>query len=666
MKKLFILAVAAIVALPVQSIAKVRLPALFSDNMVLQRNSSPEFRGLASPGSHVTIKASWGGTSWRTKASETGEWRVKIATPEAGGPYTITISDGQPVTLKNVLVGEVWVCGGQSNMEFRVREGVVGMEDILKESSEYEKVRLLHIKYGMSPRPSEEVFTESGEGWEMSCPESVREFAATGYHFGLELYKKLGIPVGLIESCWGGTEIEGWISGGSLSQVPEYAGTVEMLSGYPEDYKAREELYFKELDGWIASAEAAEKKFYEGKDLRTWALCDFDDSSWRNVTFPGFLQDQEPLEIVSNGVYYCRRTVEIPQEWAGKDLDLYFSSVDDRDISFFNGVEVGRRDYYLDKRNYRVPGSLVKPGKAVIGLRILDNAGKCSIGGENGRQLYLQGPDGSRIDLSGIWKYKIPDWQASIPRVPYRTFIGPNIPTFLYNAMIHPLTKYPVRGAIWYQGEANLGRTSLYGDLMTLLVRDWRKAWGLPLDFYICNLHNYIEVYSSDTKSRYAEMREVQSNTAWNLEHCGQAVLLDAGDPYDTHPKDKAIVGHRLALQAFNKSYGMKDVVCDGPRYAGYSIEGRSVRLRFTELAGGLRTSDGLAPRGFAVAVPDHVVHKASARIEGDCVVVDCPEVEFPLAVRYAWHDNPDCNLVNSAGLPSTSFRTDNWEFEKE
>ena len=247
----------------------------------------------------------------------------------------------------------------------------------------------------------------------MSNPESVREFAGTGYFFGLELYKKLGIPIGLIESCWGGTEIEGWISKESLSQVPEYSETVEMLSQYPEDYKERETRYFRELDEWIASTEVAEKRFYEGKDLRTWALGSYDDSSWREVRFPGFLQDQEPLEIVSNGIYYCRKTVEIPQEWAGKDLDLYFSSVDDRDITFFNGVEVGHRDYYLDRRNYKVPGNIVRPGKAVIGLRIVDNAGKCSIGGENGRQLYVQGPDGKKIDLSGMWKYKIPDWQAS-------------------------------------------------------------------------------------------------------------------------------------------------------------------------------------------------------------------------------------------------------------
>ncbi|MBQ5944408.1 MAG: 9-O-acetylesterase [Bacteroidales bacterium] len=665
MKRIILIILAAVQALSFHAVAKVTLPVLFSDNMVLQRNSSPEFRGLATPGNYVTIKASWSGTTWRTRASGTGEWRVKIDTPEAGGPYTITISDGQPVTLTNVLIGEVWVCGGQSNMEFRIREGVLGMEETLKESTQYEGLRLLHIEYGMSPRPSEVVSTERSKGWEMSNPESVREFAGTGYFFGLELYKKLGIPIGLIESCWGGTEIEGWISKESLSQVPEYSETVEMLSLYPEDYKERETRYFRELDEWIASTEVAEKRFYEGKDLRTWALGSYDDSSWREVRFPGFLQDQEPLEIVSNGIYYCRKTVEIPQEWAGKDLDLYFSSVDDRDITFFNGVEVGHGDYYLDRRNYKVPGNIVRPGKAVIGLRIVDNAGKCSIGGENGRQLYVQGPDGKKIDLSGMWKYKIPDWQASLPRVPYRTFIGPNIPTYLYNAMIHPLTKYPVKGAIWYQGEANLGRTSQYGDLMTLLVRDWRRAWGLPLDFYICNLHNYIEVYTNDTKSRYAEMREVQSNTARNLEHCGEVILLDVGDPHDTHPKNKTVVGRRLALQAMNKSYGM-DVVCDSPYYAGYRIVGNAIRLRFTDINGGLTTSDGKALRGFTMAGPDRVFHKAEARIEGEEVVVECSEVENPLSVRYAWHDNPDCNLVNGAGLPCGSFRTDKWEFEKE
>lgn len=657
---LLILFVSLLVALPSQ--AKVKLPALYSDNMVLQRNSSPEFRGEATPGKVVTLTTSWDSVSYRTTASESGTWRLTISTPEAGGPYTITVSDGEMLTLNNVLIGEVWVCGGQSNMEFSIGQKVVGMEEALAEASGFDRIRLIHIDTGMSPRPSEEIHTVGGKGWELCSAESIRDFSAAGYYFAKELWLHLGIPVGLVESCWGGTEIEGWISGSSLSQVPQYKEVVERLSAFPEDKKEREKIYFRELDEWIAAADKAEKGFYSGKQKSPWAAAGFDDSGWEEVTFPGSVQDQVPNEAVSNGVFYCRKVIAIPDSWAGKSLKLYLSSVDDRDITFFNGTEIGRGNYYLDKRIYKIPGKLVKKGFAVIATRILDNAGKCSIAIENDHAMYVEGPDGKRIDVSGTWKFITPEWQSSLPRVPYRTFIGPNIPTYLYNAMIHPVTGYPVRGAIWYQGEANLGFSALYGDLMTLLVQDWRKAWGQPLDFYICNLHNFIEVYSEPSRSRYAELREAQSRTAWNLEHCGEAVLLDVGDPYDTHPKNKAAVGHRLALQALQKSYGM-DVICDGPRYAGYEIIGQTVRLSFTEIADGLATSDGQAPRGFTVAGPDRVFHKAQARIEGDCIVVECPEVESPLAVRYAWEDNPDCNLVNSAGLPSTSFRTDSWEF---
>ena len=662
MKRKSVFLVLAFLAVAVPSRAKVKLPALFSDNMVLQRNAAPEFRGEAAPGKVVTLTASWSPTPYRTTASETGEWRMKIPTPEAGGPYTITISDGKkPLTLHNVLIGEVWFCGGQSNMEFSIGQGVTGMDEALSEASQFDKIRLLHIDTGMSPRPSETVHTVGGKGWESCSAESIRDFSAAGYYFGKELWLNLGIPVGLVEGCWGGTEIEGWISGRSLSQVPQYRETVARLSTFPDDYQEREKIYSRELDGWIAAADRAEKDFYAGKGLRSWTAAEFDDSAWRDVTFPGFVQDQMPLETVCNGVYYCRKSLTVPDSWEGKDLTLYLSSIDDRDITFFNGTEVGRGDYYLDKRVYTVPGSLVRKGLAVVATRILDNAGKCSIGGENDHAVYVEGPDGTRIDLSGTWKFIIPEWQASLPRVPYRTFIGPNIPTYLYNAMIHPVTGFPVRGVIWYQGEANLGYSSLYGDLLALLVQDWRKAWGLPLDFYICNLHNYIEVYSEPSRSRYAEMREVQSRVARHLEQCGEAVLLDVGDPYDTHPKNKAAVGHRLALQALHKSYG-RNVICDGPRYDGYEIVGRTVRLSFTEVAGGLATSDGGVLRGFTLAGPDRVFHKAQARIEGDCIVVECPEVDCPLAVRYAWEDNPDCNLVNSAGLPSTSFRTDTWE----
>ena len=660
---LLILFVSLLVAVPSQ--AKVKLPALYSDNMVLQRNSSPEFRGEATPGKVVTLTTSWDSVSYRTTASESGTWRLTIRTPEAGGPYSITVSDGEALTLNNVLIGEVWFCGGQSNMEFPVGSGVIGMEETLAEASKFDQIRVIHIDTGLSPRPSEVVHTVGGKGWELSSAESIRDFSAAGYYFGRELWLHLGIPIGLIEGCWGGTEIEGWISGPSLSQVPQYKEAVERLSTFPEDNKEREKIYFRALDEWIAAADMAERAYYPGKSLRSWAALDYDDSGWRDVSFPGSVQDQHPLETVCNGVYYCRKGFSVPDAWVGKSLTLYLSSIDDRDITFFNGAEIGRGDYYLDKRIYKIPGKLVKKGSAVIATRILDNAGKCSIAIENDHAMYVEGPDGKRIDLSGDWKFIIPAWQSSLPRVPYRTFIGPNIPSYLYNSMVHPATKYPIKGAIWYQGEANLGYSSLYGDLMTLLVQDWRKAWGLPLDFYICSLHNFIEVYSKPSKSRYAELREVQSRTAWNLEHCGEAVLLDVGDPYDTHPKNKAAVGHRLALQALHKSYGM-DVVCDGPRYAGYEIVGRTVRLSFTERADGLATSDGKPLRGFTMAGPDRVFHPAQARIEGDCIIVACPEVKFPQAVRYAWEDNPDCNLVNSAGLPSTSFRTDTWAFDPE
>ena len=657
----FLVLVAFSLAFP--SRAKVTLPALFSDNMVLQRDASVEFRGKAEPGRTVTLAASWDTTLYHTAASEAGDWHVAVATPGAGGPYTVTVSDGEPLTLRNVLVGEVWLCGGQSNMEFSVGQGVVGMDEALSEASGYDRIRLLHIDTGMAPRPSDEVNAVGGKGWEACSAESIRDFSAVGYFFGRELYLQLGIPVGLVESCWGGTEIEGWISGRSLSQVPLYTETVEKLSAFPDDRKEREDIYFHELDEWIVAADHAEKMSLDSDAaLGSWISSDYDDSAWREVTFPGSIQDQEPPETVSNGVYYCRKGFAVPDAWVGKDLTLYLSSIDDRDVTFFNGKKVGSSSWYLDKRVYHVPGRLVKKGPAVVAVRILDNAGKCSIGIENDHALYVEGPDGQRIDLSGSWRYLFPGWQSSIPRVPYRTYIGPNIPAYLYNAMIHPLTGYPVKGAIWYQGEANLGFPSLYGDLMTLLVQDWRAAWGLPLDFYICSLHNFREVYSEPSRSRYAELREVQSRTAWNLERCGEAVLLDVGDPLDTHPKNKSAVGHRLALQALHKSYGL-DVVCDGPRYESYEIAGRSVRLSFTETADGLATSDGLAPRGFTVAGPDRVFHDAQARIEGDCVVVESPEVEFPLAVRYAWEDCPDCNLVNSAGLPSTSFRTDSWSF---
>ena len=547
-------------------------------------------------------------------------------------------------------------------MEFSIGEGAVGMDEALAEAARFDRIRLLHLENRIAAKPSDTVHTVGGKAWELCSAESIRDFSAVGYFFGKELWLNLGIPIGLIEGSWGGTEIESWISGPGLSRIPSYKEKLEWLARLPEDREEQERLYLSELDEWIAAADKAEAASRSGKGPASWTLSGYDDSDWESVRFPGAIQDQIGPEDFCNGVYYCRKDLYIPESWEGKDLTLYFSSVDDRDITFFNGTEIGRDDWYLDKRVYKIPGALVKKGPAVVATRILDNAGKCSIGILNDHALYVEGPDGNRIDLAGTWKYCFPAWQSSIPKIPFRSFVGPNIPSYPYNAVIHPVRGYPVKGVIWYQGEANLGFPALYGDLMTLLVQDWRAAWGLPLDFYICNLHNFIETYSEPTRSRYAEIREAQSRTAWNLEHCGEAVLLDVGDPYDTHPKNKTAVGHRLALQALHKSYGW-DVVCDGPRFAGYTIAGRTVRLSFTETAGGLVTSDGQAPRGFTMAGPDRVFHPAVARMEGDGILVECPEVDFPLAVRYAWEDNPDCNLVNAAGLPATSFRTDSWDF---
>ena len=463
--------------LSLPAFSKIVLPEIFSDHMVLQQQTEASIWGKATPNKNVRLVTSWNNQSYTAPTNSNGDWTIKIKTPAAGGPYSISISDGKELVLKDILIGEVWICSGQSNMEMPLAGWgkVLNYENEIA-SADFPNIRLLHIQRATSTKPETGIKTVSN-GWQVCSPATIPEFSSTGYFFGRELFVKLNIPIGLINTTWGGTIAEAWTSSESLELMPDFRDAVQKI------------------------------------------------------------KSENPL---------------IPQT-----------------------------------------------------------------------------PD------------------------------NPNQTTVLYKAMIYPLIPYAFRGVIWYQGESNAGRAYQYRDLFPLMIRDWRKNWDRDFPFYFVQLASFMKRETEPQESGWAELREAQLQTL-RLKNTGMAVAIDIGDAEDIHPKNKQEVGKRLAYIAEANTYDLS-VVFSGPIYESYTIENNAIRIKFKYAENGLKTGDGKALTGFAIAGPDHQFRWAKAVIEGNDVVIGSPDVEFPVAVRYGWANNPDCNLCNDAGLPASPFRTDDW-----
>ncbi len=641
------------------AVAKVKMPALFTDHMVMQQKADNQIWGTSAPGKTITVKASWSKDEVKVTADNSGNWRAVLKTPSYGGPYTVTISDGEPVVLKDVLVGEVWLCGGQSNMEMKVGDKVTGMLEELAEADSYgDRIRLLHVENTVSPVPLSDVTIRHG-GWQKCSRDNIFDFSAAGYFFGKNLMKNLDCPIGLIESCWGGTLAEAWTSRESLSEMPYFDKQLEKVANTPVDMNARHEQFLREIREWAEEMETADPAFQEETP---WCAFDYDDSEWKTIPVPGYIQTNG--EPGFDGVFWERGTFEIPASWAGKELILHLGTVDDNDFTYFNGVEIGHTEGCIASRDYVIPAELVKAGKAVIAVRVHDTGGLGGIMGDfNKMRLSKVGKKGKEesISIVGQWKYRTSMSLAKAPLLPVDTSKEANIATGLYNAMINPIVGYGIAGAIWYQGEANTSRSDQYAELLPLMINDWREKWGYAFPFYIVQLANYMAVQEGPEESDWARLREAQVK-ATNLENTWLACIIDIGEANDIHPKNKPEVGRRLALQALNKTYGV-ELAADSPSFGSYTIEGDSIRIRFDH-AEGLK-AEGETVEGFYIAGCDHVFYKGTAVIEGSEVVVSSPEVKFPTAVRYGWANNPVCNLYNAAGLPAIPFRTDCYVNEK-
>ena len=639
----------------------VRLPALFTDNMVLQREREIPVWGWANPGGEVSVSIA--GNTATAEVGEDGKWRTNLPALPAGGPYEVKISGQESKALKNVLVGEVWICSGQSNMEMPVMVGNYGVKNGRKEISEanHPNIRLFTVPKITEATPQEDF---EADGWVECSPETVPAFTAVGYFFGRHLHKQLGVPVGLIHSSWGGTVAEAWTSEVGLATIQDFRNVLPEVKGLVENYQSLQETREAKVREWVEALDDCD--LGSDRESAPWAEPDLDASDWGSMDLPCIWEDAGLPDY--DGYLWFRKEIEIPGSWRGKDLVLNLGPVNDWDRTFFNGRKVGGIEVpgkLVEKREYTIPADLVADGKNVIAVRVYDMGNKGGICGEKKElRLEVKGDPMSSISLAGAWRYKEGSnekTRSAEPKIPFAASSIQNTPTVLFNAMIAPLVPYGIRGAIWYQGESNASRAYQYRTLFPTMILDWRRHWAQgDFPFLFVQLANFLPVDPKPVESDWAELREAQLHTL-AFPKTGMACAIDIGEEKDIHPKNKQDVGKRLALAARHIAYGETDLVFSGPIYRFMEVETGKIRLHFDHVGGGLVAKDGNELTGFAIADKAGKFVWAEAEIDGDTVVVSSPKVPEPAAVRYGWANNPVCNLYNKEGLPASPFRTDSW-----
>lgn len=652
-----------------------KLASIFSDGAIFQRRCQIAVWGSAQPRS--VIFAQLNGQCAYALSSSDGQFMLRLPPMEAGGPFALTVtdrSDGQSITVNDVRIGEVWLASGQSNMEFRLNQSPDQCRQFAEMVRDPETLRMITI-----PRNASGAAQSSFKGqWLPATAGNSPNFSAVALWFAWKLREETGVPVGIIHSSWGGTCVETWTSRESAMEC-EYERELLLRKDHANtDPQTWDGLTTDILDRFtLGEAEFFEKFCKRDPGNRGvgmgWADLQFDDSAWKDMDVPGEWISQG---LGGNGAAWFRREIDIPAEWAGKDLLVHTGGIDKHDVAYFNGEEIGRTGggfetgWWNLPREYRVPARLVKAGaRNVIAIRVYSFAYDGGfVGGESEYSIRPAGDDGSKLPLAGIWKasmefdagHIVSPWSESLAFTPG----NPNVPSVLFDGMIRPLIPYGIHGAIWYQGEQNaetIKQALRYEEAMTNLIRDWRHHWGIgDFPFYIVQLAGFRDLKPYDGNCVWPALRESQRKAAQSVPNAAIAVAIDVGEEQDIHPKDKRVVGFRLAALALRHAEHREDVEGDGPLFESSSIEDGAIRICFRH-ARGLHARDGEQLRGFYIAGEDGSFHPGTATIDGSTVVVRAADVRHPLAVRYSWADFPDGNLYNAAGLPASPFRTDSW-----
>lgn len=637
---LFSLALSALLAWGAQASA-VTVPPIFSDHMVLQRDSMAAIWGAGRPGEEISATGSWGAEASAT-TDDDGRWQLRLPTPSAGGPYRVEISGDQTVTLSDVLIGEVWFAAGQSNMEMKLPE-TAPVEDWEGALALSKRVRIFDVANRMSVHPQRDC---AGEWFAASAANAPR-ISAVAYHHAALLERDLQVPIGVITSDWGGTRLEAWLSAAAAAKFPEPAQGVELLQQLRDP--SRRTAVSQDPEAW-----------WRHLDDGSWLQDAAEAPAWEACTMPA-LFDGDLAGF--DGLVYLRKFVDLPSTWSGGVAELRLGPVDDYDDVWINGAYLGgehKANRWNHPRVYTIPDGVLHPGTNVVCVRVLDTGG---LGGFHGvpADLALQREGGDPVTLAGDWQLRRGQSVGELPerRAPSR--MHPNIATVLHNGMVAPVAPYCVRGAIWYQGESNRSNASEYEQLMAALIADWRRLWGAekPEDFPFYFVQ--IAPYEYDgPRGVTAALREAQLAAATRNPHVGMAVTLDLGNYGDIHPKQKRRVGQRLARWALHDAYGRAELVPCGPQYRAAQVNGAVMRVEFDHVGAGLDLRRA-ARHSFMIAGEDRQFFLARARVDGDALIVSSPDVAAPAAVRYCWDDTPEPSLFNRDGLPASPFRTDDW-----
>ena len=614
------------------------MPSIFSDHMVLQRELPVPVWGQDRPGQDITVKMN--GAEVKARPGKDGKWKVLLPKQKAGGPYELIVTGSSEVRYTDVMIGEVWVCSGQSNMEWPVSRSNNAAQEI--KQADHPDIRLFTVEHQISFRPGEDV-----EGsWQVCSPATIERFSAVAYYFGRELKEDLGVPIGLINTTWGGTRIEPWMSAEAFEN-DELKDKVEEIKTL--DYKEVEAQSKKAHEDWLAQFEASDQGLQEG-----WMKKENTGEGWEQMRIPVLWESAGHPDL--DGVVWFKKTFHLDNVEEGT-YKLHMGPIDDSDRTYINGQLIGETlEKWDQKREYQVSSQYLQKGENTLTVRVEDTGGGGGLYGNAGDFFLVKGS--ARSDLAGAWRYKI--GTASIPARP--AVIGKNYgPTILYNGMIDPLIPYAIRGATWYQGESNASQAGRYAGLFPMMIENWRSQWGQgDFPFLFVQLANFMATTDDPgQESNWAELRGSQAKTL-AVKNTGMAVAIDIGEADDIHPRNKQDVGKRLALAAKKIAYG-QDLLYSGPSLKMAKVKGNKVKVKFDHVGAGLVAKDGQAQlKGFALAGPDGIYQWAEARLDGkDGIVVSHPSINSPRHIKYAWANNPgELNLVNSEGLPTVPFKT--------
>ncbi len=619
------------------SFAEVRLPRLISDGMVMQRDTKVNVWGWAAANEKVTVR--FHDKVYTTTADAKGNWSITLPVMKAGGPYTMKVEGSNIIEVKNIMIGDVWICSGQSNMALPMERVKERYSSVIA-NAENPAIRhfFLATQYDFK-KPHEDI---PAGGWMSATPENVLKFSATAYFFARSLYQKYSVPIGLINASVGGSPAEAWLSADALKKFPEHLKEAERF----KNDALLDSIQNTERSISRAWYNTIYKNDKGSHDQKKWYDTTYSDAHWPVMNIPGYWHDQGLKDL--NGVVWFRKEFSVSPSMVGKSVKLYLGCIVDSDSVYVNGKLVGTTGYRYPPRRYTIPEHLLKAGKNTIVIRVISNVGK---GGFVEDKAYHITNGTDTIDLRGTWKYHV--GTVAQPLAP-TTFMQYK-PGGLFNAMISPLLRFPIKGVIWYQGESNTARAATYHAIFSALINDWRNHWKQgDFPFLYVQLSNYAPISASE--GGWSELREAQRKTL-SVPNTGMAVTVDIGEWNDLHPLNKEDVGKRLALAAQYIAYGDKKVVYSGPIYRSKEVKGDKIKLHFTSIGSGLTSRNNEPLKYFEIAGADKKFVPAQAKITGNTIEVWSEQVKNPVAVRYAWMDNPQgANLYNKEGLPASPF----------